>query len=129
MMGLTRARARCDQQRLRVQQARSRVHWWQAQTRAAAVRTATSAPVLLAAAFAGWWVGRRGATGEARVAAKAWITWQAARQLFLQALRVWTFWRGVQVSLGIDPSRRRVVGARQGRAPSATPHSGPPGGP
>jgi len=129
MMGLHRARARCDQQRLRVQRARSRVYWWQAQTRAAAVRTATSAPALLAAAFAGWWVGRRRAAGEARVAAKAWITWQAVRQLFLQALRVWTFWRGVQVSLGIDPSRRGLVGARQGRAPSATPYSGPPGGP
>lgn len=129
MMGLTRARARCDRQRLRVQRARSRVYWWQAQTRAAAVRTATSVPVLLAAAFAGWWVGRRQATGQARVAAKAWITWRAVRRLCLQALRVWTFWRGVQMSLGIDPSRRRVVGARQGRAQSATPHSGPPGRP
>lgn len=129
MMGLTSARARCDQQRLRVQQARSRVHWWQAQTRAAAARAATSAPALLAAAFAGWWIGRRRATGQARVGANAWITWQSVRHLFLQALRLWTFWRGVQVSLGIDPSRRGLVGAPQGRAPSATPHSGPPGGP
>lgn len=129
MMGLASARARCDQQRLRVQQARSRVHWWQTQTRAAAARAATSAPALLAVAFVGWWVGRRRATDQARVGAKAWITWQAMRQLFLQALRVWTFWRGVQMSLGIESSRRGVVGARQGRAPFATPHSGPLGGP
>lgn len=129
MMGLAGARARCDQQRLRVQHARSRVHWWQAQTRVAAVRAATSAPALLAAAFAGWWVGRRRVAGQARVAAKAWITWQAMNGLFLQALRVWTFWRSVQMSLGIDPARRRVVGARQGRAPFATPDSGPAGAP
>lgn len=129
MMGLARARARCDQQRRRVQHAQSRVHWWQARARAAAVRTATSAPALLAAAFAGWWVGRRRVAGEARVAANAWITWQAVRHLFVQALRVWTFWRGVQVSLGIDTARRGVVGARQDRTPSATPHAGPPGRP
>lgn len=129
MMGLARARARCDQQRLRVQQAQSRVHWWQAQTRAAAVRTATSAPVLLAVAFGGWWVGRRRAAGEARLAANTRITWHAARQLFLQALRVWTFWRGVQASLGIDAARPGVVGARHDRAPSTAPHAGPPGRP
>lgn len=126
MMGLAGARARCDQQRLRVGHARSRVHWWQAQTRAAAVRTATSAPALLAAAFVGWWVGRRRVTGQARIGTSARITWQSMRHLFLQALSVWTFWRGVQVSLGIDPLRHGAVGARQDRAPSATPHSRPP---
>ncbi len=128
MMGLASARARCDRQRLRVQQARYRVHWWQAQTRAAAVRTATSAPALSAAAFAGWWVGRRRVRGQSRVGANAWITWQSVRHLFVQALRVWTFWRGVQMSLGIDPSRHAAA-ARQDWAPFATPHAGPPGRP
>lgn len=128
MMGLAAARARCDQQRLRVQQAQHRVQWWHAQTRAAAVRAAVSPVALLAAAFAGWWVGKRGAPGQARVEAKARINWQSVRQLCLQALRLWTFWRGVQMTLGIGPARRGVVGARQDRArpdPSATAHSGP----
>jgi len=128
MMGLASARARCDRQRLRVQQARSRVHWWQAQTCAAAVRAATSGPALMAAAIAGWWVGRRRVTGQARIGANARITWQSVRHLFVQALRVWTFWRGVQMGLGIAPSRH-VVAARQDWRPSATPHSGPTGRP
>ena len=128
MMGLASARARCDQQRLRVEQARSRVQWWQAQTRAAAVRATTSAPALMAAAVAGWWVGRRRVTGQPRFGANARITGQSVRHLFVQAVRVWTFWRGVQMNLGIAPSRHAVA-ARQDWRPSATPHSGPTGGP
>jgi hypothetical protein len=79
----------------------------------------------MAAAVAGWWVGRRRVTGQARIGANARITWQSVRRLFVQALRVWTFWRGVQMSLGIDPSRRAAA-ARQDTSPFATPHSGLP---
>lgn len=128
MIGLTAVRARREQQRLRTRQARQRMHWWEAQTRAAARRAVGSPIAMLAAVTCGYWVGMRGMHGRARVGRRAWFNWRSIRHSWLQVLRIWTLLRGVQMTLGIAPMGRHGIGTRQGRAhpdpdTSATPRS------
>ncbi len=124
MIGLTAARAHRDEQRLRTQQARYRVQWWQAQTRAAALRAATSPMALLAAGICGWWFGKRSMRAPARGEARARVNWRSIRQVWLQILPLWTLLRGLQRVLGNAPMHRGEIGTPQTHArpnASATP--------
>lgn len=128
MIGLTAARAHREEQRLRTQRARYRVHCWQAQAQAAALRAASSPIALLAAVICGWWVGKRAMRSPVRGGGSARVSWRSIRQLWLQILPLWTLLRGLQVTLGIDPLRRGEIRTRPSQTSpdaSATPRSGP----
>jgi hypothetical protein len=127
MIGLTAARAHRDAQRLRTQQAQYRVQWWQAQTRAAALRAATSPMALLAAGICGWWFGKRSMRGPARGEARARVNWRSIRQVWLQILPLWTLFRGLQRTLGNAPTRRDEIGTQydQARPNASATRSGP----
>lgn len=101
MIGLTAARAERELQRLRTQRARYRVHWWQAQTRAAALRAASSPVALLAAAFCGWSFGKRSMRRPVRGEGRRRISLRSIRSVWLQILPLWTLFRGLQATFGL----------------------------